>query len=89
MTPPYAPHRLRIVFDAYGMHTELICPETGCEPAYDAQPGDTECWLRTWADNMDLGDEGHVRGSITVACAAVPTDDAPIVTLAADEREPA
>jgi hypothetical protein len=74
-------HRLVVTMDEHGIHTKLVCPDQGCEPAtmcacgahvgddaetercYDCPSGEEPCWLKTWADNMDLAAEGWVHGT--------------------------
>jgi hypothetical protein len=90
-------HRLVVEIDAYGMHTRLVCPESGCErpgncsecgrsvddaetkPCPECPSPDDECWLKSWADNVDLAMEGMVTARVEFPIEATWDGDGPVV----------
>jgi len=77
-------HRLRIWLEAGLVMSELICPESGCEPV-DAEGPPAPCWLRTWAENEDIA-ANYVQETAQLGVFAVEasfTGDQPNVRIVA------
>jgi hypothetical protein len=62
------------------------CSECGREigdpeakPCYDCPSEIGECWIKSWADNVDLAQEGYVEASVTIPVQATWNGDHPDV----------
>jgi len=74
-------HQVKLVYCDGGLtRTELACPEEGCEAGWNEfARADTECWIKSWADNEVLTD--YMEGEVTVEVEAEWTGESPLVKL--------
>jgi hypothetical protein len=82
-------HLLKITLDDGAVVSELICPESGCEPV-DGEGPPAPCWLRTWAENEDLA-ANYVLGRAVLGTFAIDATwkaDAPDIKFVAPASSP-
>ena len=81
---PKADHQLKVEFGDGQFWVTLLCPESGCIPAWDAPDGGDECWLKGWAEASVI-DEGLV-GEVIVAVSTSWDGDGPVSKIVADAQ---